>query len=89
MMVMMMMMKVSEIDNWKVGQKKQIVDDQISGDLREDKVEYNTSQVNCICASEPKCISASAVQKNVHVTQFVCYVETLTNCTRRQSKKTW
>ena len=58
-MMMMMMMKVSEIDNWKVGQKKQIVDDQISGDLRGDKVEYNTSQVNRICASEPKCISAS------------------------------
>ena len=37
MMVMMMMMEVSEIDNWKVGQKKQIVDDQISGDLRETK----------------------------------------------------
>ena len=26
--------ELSEIDNWKVAQKKQIVDDQIRGDLR-------------------------------------------------------
>ena len=40
----MMMMIVSEIDNLKVAQKKQIVDDQIGGDLRrQGSKQYHTT----------------------------------------------
>ena len=40
-----MMMNMSEIDNWKVVQKKQIVDDQIGGDLRrQGSKQYRTTK---------------------------------------------
>ena len=63
-----MKMNMSEIDNWKVVQKKQIVDDQIGGDLRrQGSKQYHTT----MCTIPYKVDKQVGIQSNIGKKQYI------------------
>ena len=63
---------MSEIDNWKVAQKKQIVDDQIRGDLRIE-TKWNTTLTNYIRYNTIQSILCNTIYKVYCTIPFKIY----------------